>query len=109
MKKRTSPTLYQMYEVLWGDPDFLLRAAVSELRRTGNPYYAWAAIRICISHKHAFPEWLSAYLENCADRMLSDEASKARDLRKVLPWILGFPSLLDPARRKSGPGNPVES
>lgn len=65
---------------------------------TGNPYYAWQAIRICVKHKKEFPDELIAYLGECADRMLSDEAEKARDVRKVLPWILGFP-------KKHGPGN----
>jgi len=65
---------------------------------TGNPYYAWQAIRICVKHKKKFPDTLLTYLGACADRMLSDEARKAGDVRKMLPGILGFPS-------KFGPGN----
>jgi hypothetical protein len=51
--------------------------------------------------KKPFPDWVAAYLAECANRMLSDIAKKTRDLRKVLPWILGFP-------RKRGPGNPLD-
>jgi hypothetical protein len=65
---------------------------------TGNPYYAWSAIGDCIKHKMEFPEWLIEYLGQCAERMLSDEARAASDLRKVLPSIFGFP------RKSSGPG-----
>src|SRR5262249_1002134 len=42
--------------------------------------------------------WLSAYLAECAHRLLSDRARRTRDLRNVLPWALGFP-------KKRGPGN----
>jgi hypothetical protein len=52
--------------------------------------------------KKPFPDWVAAYLAECADRMLSDRAKKARDLREILPWILGFP-------RKRGPGNPLDT
>jgi hypothetical protein len=105
MNKRTSPSLRAMYEVLQRDPDFWLRGAVSELQRSGNPYYVWMAIGVCIKHNKLFPEWILAYLGDCADRILSDQAREARDLRKVLPWALGFPSLFNHAQRKSGPGN----
>ena len=76
---------------------------------TGNPYYAWRAVRHCIEHGKEFPEWLFAYLGECAERMLSDEAKKkGRDLRKALPWIFGFPNVLDPTQRKRGPGNMLD-
>ena len=37
---------------------------------------------------------------------MSEEAKReGRDLRKVLPWIFGFPNVLEPTQRKRGPGN----
>jgi hypothetical protein len=105
MKEKREPSLREMYEALRDDPDFWLLGAVSEFEATGNPYYAWMAIRVCIKHKKAFPEWLLAYLEICADRMESDQARARGDLRAILPWILGFPNIFDSAPRKPGPGN----
>jgi hypothetical protein len=97
--------LREQREGLWRDPDFWLRGWHSELKRTGNPYFAWKAIGVCIERNKAFPEWLLSYLGGCADRILSEQAAEARDLRKVLPWALGFPNLFDPSQRKPGPGN----
>ena len=89
-----------MAKTLLRDPGFMLGGAQLGLEETGNPYWAWYAIDICIKAKIPFPDWLTAYLSQCADRMLSDEAKETRDLRKVLPWILDFP-------KKHGPGNPL--
>jgi hypothetical protein len=49
MKKQTSPnTLREMLEIVRRDPDFWLRGAISELEATGNPYYAWMAVKVCV-------------------------------------------------------------
>src|SRR5262249_50095624 len=68
-------------------------------------HYAWQAIRHCIAEKKDFPEWLIGYLAMCAMRMDSPEARESRDLRKILPWVFGFPSLFGADKRKRGPGN----
>jgi hypothetical protein len=80
------------------DPNFQLRVALARLAETENPYYAWRAIKVCIKHKKEFPDRLLTYLEDCADRMLSDRTREARNLHKVLPGIFGFSP-------KHGPGN----
>jgi hypothetical protein len=64
----------------------------------GGPYFAWWAIRICIKHKRQFPDWITDYLGECADRMLSDDAKRISDARKTLLWIFGFP------KNRPGPG-----
>jgi len=56
-----------------------------------NPYYAWAALRLCTDRK-PLPSWLAAYLVQCSERMLSEKAEQASDLREILPWVLGFPA-----------------
>jgi hypothetical protein len=94
-------TFRRMYEALNRDPNFRLLVALQGLADSGNPYYAWMAIETCISQKKNFPDWLIAYLAQCAERVLSDKAKKEGcDLRKVLPWVFGFPSSLDPAQSK---------
>jgi hypothetical protein len=94
----------EMFEIVRRDPDVWLEWAALELEDTGNPHYAWIAIRVCTKHKKGFPDWLLAYLGICAKRITSDEARKAEDLRKVLPWAFGFPNVFDPTQRKRGPG-----
>jgi hypothetical protein len=91
------------------EPDFLLQGAYAELVDTGNPYYAWLAVKVCVEHKRELPDWVLAYLGKCAERMLSDKPKKeGRDLRKALPRIFGFSSVLDSAQRKRGPGNMLD-
>jgi hypothetical protein len=107
MTKRAPPTIIEMAEDLKRHPDYLLDIALLRFRDTGNAFYAWEAISVCIKHKKAFPKVLLDYLEQCAERVSSDPAKKPGDLRKVLPWVLGFPNVFDPARRKRGPGNPL--
>jgi hypothetical protein len=81
------------------EPDFLLKSAVKSYTETGNPYFAWEAIKVCNTHSKPYPDWLRAYLGDCANRMTSPEAAAGgHDLRKVLPRIFGFPN-------KRGPGN----
>jgi hypothetical protein len=93
-------------DAITNDAELWLKGARAQLDETGNPYFAWTAIKVCIEHDRKFPEWVKAYLALCAERMDSDEAKEGgRDLRKVLPWIFGFPNVLDPTKRKHGPGN----
>jgi hypothetical protein len=91
----------EMFEVVRRDPDFQLDVLVHSIADTGNPYYAWQALSVCLEHKKEFPDWLAAYLEQCIERMKSDRARKACDLREVLPWVLGF-------SKKAGPGNMLD-
>ena len=87
------------------NPDAELLVLLSGLVHSENPYYAWKAIGVCVEHKRAFPDWVIAYLGECSKRMLSDRAKHSGDLRKVLPWVLGFPSAPSLQHRKPGPGN----
>jgi hypothetical protein len=98
---RANPKQLEVAQALGRDSEVMLLVAQSELEESGNPYYAWFAVEICIKAKEPFPDWLTAYLAGCAHRMLSKKAKDARDLRKILPWVLGFPS-------RRGPGNPLE-
>jgi hypothetical protein len=91
----------EMFEVVTRDPDFLVDMFLCAMADTGNPYYAWQALSVCLKHKKEIPDWLAAYLEQCIERMESDRARKAGDLREVLPWVLDF-------SKKSGPGNMLD-
>jgi hypothetical protein len=97
---RIDPENEKLAKALSSDPNFWLPRAQSRLEVTGNPYYAWLAVDICVKANRPFPDWLTAYLAQCAHRMASDRAKEAGDLRKILPWVLGFPN-------KRGPGNPL--
>jgi hypothetical protein len=68
---------------------------------TGNPYLAWFVIDHCAEANKPLPAWVFTYLAQCAGRMLSEKARRPSDLRKVLPWVLGFP-------KQRGPGNPLD-
>jgi hypothetical protein len=91
----------EMFAVVTRDPDFLLDMFFQAIADTGNPYYAWQALSVCLKHKKEIPDWLAAYLEQCIERMASNRARKAGDLREVLPWVLGF-------SKKAGPGNMLD-
>jgi len=71
---------------------------LQKLATARGPYFAFEAIRLCKKHKKPFPAWITDYLGECADRMLSDKARRASDVRKTLLWIFGFP------KKKPGPG-----
>jgi hypothetical protein len=58
---------------------------------TGNPFWVWEQIAVCGYTGSDFPDWVRTYLVQCAERMTSPDAPRARDLRKALPGILGFP------------------
>jgi hypothetical protein len=81
------------------DPEFRIDMFLHALAASGNPYYAWQALGVCIEHKNEIPEWLTAYLAQCVERMGSDRARQASDLREVLPWVFDF------TKKKAGPGN----
>jgi hypothetical protein len=76
----------------------ILDIARRNFESSGNPYHVWEAINFCDKHNIAFPPWAIAYLAQCSKRMKSNKAARERDLRKVLPWIFGFPK-----KEKSGP------
>jgi hypothetical protein len=65
-----------------------------------GPHFTWWAIRDCIRDKREFPEWVIAYLDRCANRVLSGKAKRISDPRKKLLEIFEFP--------KSKPGGPGE-
>jgi hypothetical protein len=84
------PDAKALIEKLRDDHAYVLagmRVAVEEDR---NPAYAWEVIDRCIKRKTDFPDWIRRYLAQCAERMLSDRAKEAREVRDVLPWALGF-------------------
>ena len=72
--------------------DILLRW-FQKLAAIGGPYFTWWVIDLCERNKIPFPDWVNAYLGQCARRMTSDEAKQA-----TLQEIFGFP------KKKPGPG-----
>jgi len=54
-----------------------------------NPVWVWSAIKTSIRNHHSFPNWVCNYLEQCADQVLSPEAS-THDFARKLPRMLGF-------------------
>jgi hypothetical protein len=71
-----------------------------------NPYRVWDAIDICSKHGLPFPDWICAYLADCASRMTGPGATHG-DLRKALPKIMKFnmkpgANLLRPDGRDDG-------
>ena len=97
----------EMFEVVTRDPDFLVDMFLCAMADTGNPYYAWQALSVCLKHKKEIPDWLAAYLEQCIERMESDRARKAGDLREVLPWALDFSKRAGPGSKRRS-NNPSE-
>jgi hypothetical protein len=71
---------------------------------TGDPFYLWEQIRYSILHKQEFPKHIISYLDVCASNMNSPKARKARDFRKVLPWVFCF----EQEKRKRGRGNRLD-
>jgi hypothetical protein len=79
----------------------IVKLAPDAFGETGNPYYLWQAIGICIEDGLEFPNLVRDYLAIVAENMMSPWAKREHDLRKVLPYILGFDMkrgrhLLDP-------------
>ena len=102
-------------------PNLLLR----RFQASGSPFYVWLTIRLCIRHKKPLPDWVMAYLAQCADRFmsvhyaerralcdrmkptrytegrrLSGKTKPARDLRETFQRVFGFPT-----KEKNGPGS----
>jgi hypothetical protein len=99
-EKRPRASRYrEMAEAVKRDPDFRIDMFLHALAASGNPYYAWQALGVCIEHKKEIPEWLAAYLAQCIERIGSDRARQTSDLREVLPWVFDF------TKKKAGPGN----
>jgi hypothetical protein len=96
-----SPRFSEKFAAVIRNPNINLDAMYVGWEDNKNPYYAWSAIEICTKHKKPLPTWVVDYLAGCAERMLSDKATKSKDLRKILPSILGFPA-------KRGPGRPLD-
>jgi hypothetical protein len=99
MKKRHykklsgSPDAEALVEKLKRDPEFMLPGMRLGLEEDGNPAYAWWAIDLCFKSNTPFPDWLNNYLAQCSERVQSQRAKTAREVRDVLPWILGFDGL----------------
>jgi hypothetical protein len=80
----------------WGDkrwksnPPAEVELAKRAFGADGNPYYVWSAIDICSQNNLNFPDWVLEYLAIVAQSMTSPEAAHMHDLRKALPYILGF-------------------
>jgi hypothetical protein len=90
-----------MFAALVHDPGFMLECLRSRWEADANPVYVWEALQVCTKHGRNLPDWIVTYLAQCADRLLSDNARRAPDLRQILPSILGFP-------KKRGPGRPLD-
>ena len=71
--------------------EFVLLRLRQAFEVSGDPYYAWAALRSCTNLvEKPLPPWLASYLFQCSERI--EKAEQASDLRGVLPWVLGFPT-----------------
>jgi hypothetical protein len=83
-------------KTLLNHPAFQVRMNLSLWHHTGNPTYIWRVIGACIKHEVALPASVLAYLAEVVRRM--DEARTAKDLRAVLPEIMGFNKARGPGR-----------
>jgi hypothetical protein len=100
-KRREKETSEQLIDLARSSSEEVALASVS-FERSNNPYYAWYAIDVCIKNKKPLPNWLMSYLAQCSERILSGTTRQTPDLRKCLPWVLGF------SPKKSGPGNVLD-
>lgn len=98
VKFHASP-LVQFLLPLNPNPDALLLHFQIRWLDSKNPYYVWRAIHECTRRKREFDSWIVKYLAGCALRMLSENSKHAKDVRKILPWVLDFHN------RKRGPGD----
>jgi hypothetical protein len=85
-----SPHDQAFIEKLKRDAEAMLPGMQLGLEEDGNPVWAWKALDLCFKSNTAFPDWLNNYLAQCAERMKSQRAKTASEVRDVLPWILGF-------------------
>ena len=98
MSKRNKPTAIRaelerdVKKLVLDKPlrQLIVKLAPDASLETGNPYYLWEAIGICIEDGLEFPSWVRDYLAMVAENMTSPWAKREHDLRKVLPSILGF-------------------
>jgi hypothetical protein len=91
----------RFFDACASNPNLLLAACYDNWQDTKNPSHMWHAIDICARHKCDFPDWIREYLGLCAKRMMAEAQSKAsKDLRAILPKVLGFPA-------KRGRGHPL--
>jgi hypothetical protein len=72
--------------------DILLRW-FQKLTASHGPQFTWWVIDFCYRNKRPFPDWVNAYLGQCARRIGSDHAKQ-----DTLQEIFGFP------KKKPGPG-----
>jgi hypothetical protein len=84
------------------DPDFQIRMCRGAWERVENPIFVWWAVAFCAEYKKPYPDWVTDYLGDVAQRMKSDYATAATDLRAVLPRIMGF------SAKQPGPGRPLD-
>jgi hypothetical protein len=84
------------------DPDFQIRMCRGAWQRVKNPIFVWWAVAFCTEYKKPYPDWVTDYLGDVAQRMKSDYATAATDLRAVLPGIMGF------SAKQPGPGRPLD-
>jgi len=76
---------------VWDSDTEILAYYCARWQDSGNPYHAWEAMDICARRKLAFPDWVRRYLDDCAQRVMDAAQSKAsKDLREILPGVLGF-------------------
>jgi len=73
------------------DPDAKIAECVFGFEETGNPFYAWLALEICILDKRQFPAQILDYLRQCAERMRSSGSERPRGFARSSPRGFGFP------------------
>jgi hypothetical protein len=86
----------------WRLPELQLR-----WHQTGDPLFAWEALRFCAEAECEVPDWLMGYLVDCAKRMPPSDHAGGRDMRKILPSVLGFPAKRGPPKRLARPSDDV--
>jgi hypothetical protein len=77
-------------------PLFQVRLNLSGWELERNPVHIWRTIAVCTRHEMPLPPPVLAYLADVAQRM--GEAQTAKDLRAVLPGIMGFSKGRGPGR-----------
>jgi hypothetical protein len=81
------------------NPEFQVQMYLSGWENSANPVYLWKVIAVCTKHDRPVPKAVMRYLGQVAQRM--DEMKEEKDLRKVLPGIVGF-------SMRRGPGRPLD-
>jgi hypothetical protein len=104
MNRSTPATSNQTFQY---DPERAIEA-FRKLAANRSPYFAWRVIEGCVRHKKPFPDWVTSYLGQCAERMCaermqSERAKRADDAGKMFLWIFDFP------KKKPGPGELLDA